>query len=149
MVVLVHHADAVDPLIDPQRPLSDVGRAQAASVANALLARGVKPECIWHSGKLRARQTAEAIRRTCNPLAEFAAIRGLLPDDPPEWIRDRLTTESRTVALVGHLPHLKRVVHTLLGTTEEWKADFPLHGAIALEEVDEGWVERWRLTVTT
>ncbi len=149
MVVLVHHADAVDPLIDPQRPLSDVGRAQAVSVANALLAREVKPECIWHSGKLRARQTAEAIRRTCNPLAEFAAIRGLLPDDPPEWIRDRLTTESRTVVLVGHLPHLPRVVHTLLRNTEEWKADFPLHGAIALEEVDEGWVERWRLTVTT
>lgn len=149
MVVLVHHADAVDPLIEPQRPLSDVGRAQAVSVANALLARALKPECIWHSGKLRARQTAEAIRRTCNPLAAFAAIRGLLPDDPPEWIRDRLTTESRTVVLVGHLPHLPRVVHTLLRNTEEWKDDFPLHGAIALEEVDEGWVERWRLTVTT
>ena len=39
MVVLVHHADAVDPLIDPQRPLSDVGRAQAVSVANALRVR--------------------------------------------------------------------------------------------------------------
>ena len=38
------------------------GRAQAVVVANALLARAVKPACIWHSGKLRARQTAEAVR---------------------------------------------------------------------------------------
>lgn len=149
MVILVHHADAVDPTIEPQRPLSATGREQAAVVANALLARAVKPACVWHSGKLRARQTAETIWKTCNPLAELSAIRGLLPDDPPDWIKDRLTAELRTVVVVGHMPHLPRVVQALVRSVDEQRIDFPAHGAIALEEVDESWVERWRVQVTT
>jgi phosphohistidine phosphatase len=149
MVILVHHADAVDPAIEPQRPLSATGREQAAFVANALAAHAVKPACVWHSGKLRARQTAEAIRKACNPLAELAAIRGILPDDPPDWIKDRLTAEARTVVVVGHMPHLPRVVQALVRNLDEGKIDFPAHGAIALEEVDERWVERWRIELTT
>ena len=150
MVVLVHHADAVDPAIDPQRPLSAAGREQAVFVANALLARAVKPACVWHSGKLRARQTAEAVWKACNPLAELSAIRGLLPDDPPGWIKDRLIAEPRTVVVVGHMPHLPRLVQALLmRNAEEETIDFPAHGAIALEEVDERWIERWRVEVTT
>ena len=149
MIVLVHHADAVDPAVDAQRPLSEIGRAQAASVARSLLAHNVKPACIWHSGKLRARQTAEAIRQLCNPLAEFSAIRGLLPDDPPDWIRDRLTGESRQVVVVGHFPHMPRVVQALKRDEGGGAFDFPLHGAIALEEVDEAWVEQWRVSPTT
>ena len=149
MVILVHHADAVDAAIEPQRPLSATGREQAAFVANALLSRAVKPACVWHSGKLRARQTADAIWKTCNPLAELTAIRGLLPDDPPDWIKDRLTGETRTVVVVGHMPHLPRVVQALMRNIDEARIGFPAHGAIALEEVDEGWVERWRVELTT
>src|ERR671911_2631919 len=106
MLYLVHHADAVGPDVDPQRPLSVSGRAHAERLAAEARARGVKPVAVWHSGKLRARQTAEAMWRACNPLAEFSAIRGLQPTDPPEWIRDRLLEEDRDVMVVGHLPHL-------------------------------------------
>ena len=110
----------------------------------------MKPACVWHSGKLRARQTAEAVWKACNPLAELSAIRGLLPDDPPGWIKDRLIAEPRTVVVVGHMPHLPRVVQALLmRNAEEETIDFPAHGAIALEEVDERWFERWRVDVTT
>jgi phosphohistidine phosphatase len=149
VIVLVHHADAVDPAVDAQRPLSEAGREQAASVARSLLAHGVQPACIWHSGKLRARQTAEWIRKVCNPMAEFSAIRGLLPDDPSDWIRDRLTGETRQVVVVGHFPHLPRVVQALMRDEAGGSSDFPVHGAVALEEVDERWVERWRVTPTT
>jgi phosphohistidine phosphatase len=149
VIVLVHHADAVDPAVDAQRPLSETGRAQATSVAEALRAHGVKPACIWHSGKLRARQTAEAIWKICNPLAAFSAIRGLLPDDPPDWIRDTLSGEPRQVVVVGHFPHLPRVFQAMTRDAGTETFDFPLHGAIALEEVDGRWVERWRVTPTT
>jgi phosphohistidine phosphatase len=149
VIVFVHHADAVDPTVDAQRPLSESGRAQAASVAHSLLAHGVKPVCVWHSGKQRARQTAESIWKVCNPLAELSAIRGLLPDDPPHWIRDRLSGESRQVVVVGHFPHLPRVVQALKRDAGASTIDFPVHGAIALEEVEDGWVERWRVTPTT
>ena len=59
-VVLAHHAQAVGPEVDAMRPLSSVGQAVAARVATVAAGRGVVPEIIWHSGKLRARQTAEA-----------------------------------------------------------------------------------------
>ena len=77
MVYLVHHADAVSPDVDAQRPLSERGRMHAERLAVESARRGVKPEVVWHSGKLRARQTAEALWRACNPLTEFSATRGL------------------------------------------------------------------------
>ena len=74
MIYLLHHAEAVDASVDPQRPLSPGGRAHAARLAADAAARGVRPDVIWHSGKLRARQTAEAYWKHCNPLADFSAI---------------------------------------------------------------------------
>ena len=56
---LVHHADAVLADVDSTRPLSERGRAQAADVARRLAARKARPKAVWHSGKLRARETAE------------------------------------------------------------------------------------------
>ena len=70
---LVHHGDAVPPDVDPQRPLSAEGRVGVEQVAGAAAQRAVKPAVVWHSGKLRARQTAEAFWRACNSLAEFSA----------------------------------------------------------------------------
>ncbi len=145
MIYLVHHADAVGPEVEPQRPLSIAGRNHAEQLAVAAAARGVKPVAIWHSGKLRAKQTAEPFLRLCNPLAEFSAIRGLQPTDPPGSIKDLVTGEQREVMLVGHMPNLPRVLTLLVRGDESSLLSFPLHGAIALEPVGEHWVERWRL----
>src|SRR4051794_10374733 len=92
---LVHHGDAVGPEIDPQRPLSTVGRASVDFLATKAAAHGVRPEVIWHSGKLRAKQTAEAFWRACTPFAKFSATRDLQPSDVPAWIRDRLVGETK------------------------------------------------------
>ncbi len=142
MLFLVHHADAVGPDVDPQRPLSATGRMHADRIARNAKQRGANPAVIWHSGKLRARQTAQAFWRACNPLAEFAAIHGLQPDDPPQWIKDRVTGEPRDVMLVGHMPSLPRILRRLTGVES---AEFPLHGLVALEERDGMWVEAYRL----
>jgi phosphohistidine phosphatase len=145
VIYLVHHADAVGPDVEPQRPLSIAGRNHAEQLAASAAARGVKPVAIWHSGKLRAKQTAEPFLRLCNPLAEFSAIRGLQPTDPPGSIKDLVTGEQREVMLVGHMPNLPRVLTLLVRGDESSLLSFPLHGAIALEPVGEHWVERWRL----
>jgi phosphohistidine phosphatase len=148
MLLLVHHADAVLPGVDPMQPLSARGRAQAELVAREAASRGAKPELIWHSGKLRARQTAEAIWRACNPFATLTAVRGLQPTDPPGWMHDTLTGEVRSIALVGHIPNLSRVLRLLLGEdTDQSPITFPLHGLVALEAAGDLWVERWRVDV--
>ena len=146
MIVLVHHGDALGPEVDSMRPLSEVGDTASARLAEAAAARGVSPEVVWHSGKLRARQTAELFWRACNPLAAFSAARGLQPTDPPRWMRDELAEDSRSILLVGHMPHLARLLQVLCGGPLGSEApDFPLHGCVALERHGDSWKELWRL----
>jgi phosphohistidine phosphatase SixA len=95
--------------------------------------------------KLRARQTADALS-ACNPSAEFSAIRGLQPTDPPEWIRDRLVGDEREILLAGHFPSLPRILHLLVtGPSDGGAEGFPLHGLVALERHDDVWIVKWRL----
>jgi phosphohistidine phosphatase len=144
---LAHHGDAVAPQENSMRPLSATGQRQVAGLADEAAGRGAKPRVIWHSGKLRTRQTAEAYWRTCNPLAQFTATRGLLPGDPPEWIADRLRGEEGEIMVVGHMPHLPRLLRLLLtGDADAAAVDFPLNGIVCVEEQAGGWTERWRLT---
>jgi phosphohistidine phosphatase len=143
---LVHHGAAVGPDVDPRRPLSLSGRLSVDQLAAEAATRGARPAVVWHSGKLRAKQTAEAYWRACNALAELSASKDLQPDDPPQWIRDRLRGETRDVLIAGHFHHLPRLL-SLLVSGGEAGADFPLHGAVALVTDDEGetWREIWRL----
>jgi len=143
---LVHHGDAVGPDVDPRRPLSPTGHDSVKRLALAAAARGVKPAVVWHSGKLRAKQTAEEFWRVCNALSEFSAARDLQPEDPPAWMRDRLRGESRDILIAGHYPHLPRLLRLLLTGREDSPVTFPQHGIVALETADGGetWEERWR-----
>jgi phosphohistidine phosphatase len=142
LLYLVHHGDALDANVDARRPLSPQGLAHVERLAAEASARGAKPSVIWHSGKLRAKQTAEAFWRACNPLAEFSATRDLQPDDNAQWMRDRLRGEPRDVLIAGHFTHLPRLLKLLVDADE-----FPPHGVIALESRNGGetWVEQWRL----
>ena len=146
---LVHHAEAVGPEVDTRRPLSQVGEAQALQAASEASARGARPSVVWHSGKLRARQTAQTFWRACNALAEFSATSDLQPDDPPWRMRDRLKGETRDILVAGHFPHLPRLRSTLLTGDDSSSASFPLHGVVALETQDEGetWRELWTIEV--
>src|ERR1700694_2330662 len=112
---LVHHGHAVGPDVDPRRPLSPEGRADVERIAAKAAGLGATPAVVWHSGKLRAKQTAEAFWRACNALAELSATRDLQPDDPPAWIRDRLRAEPRDLLIAGHFPHLPRLLAMILG----------------------------------
>jgi phosphohistidine phosphatase len=146
MIYLVHHGEAVGPDVDAMRPLSDRGRAAVLLVADEALRRGTTPEAIWHSGKLRARQTAEAFWKVCQPFATLTAERGLQPTDPPTWIRDRLIGETRDLMLVGHMPNLERLYRLMIGDDDRTPTtEFPLHGMTALETRGDRWEEVWRI----
>jgi len=142
-LLVVHHADAVSPAVDPQRPLSAEGRDQAARMADHARREGFVPAAIWHSGKLRARETAQPFL-ALNPFAPFKMVRGLLPDDPPDIIRDTLEAEDRDLIVVGHMPSVPAIVEALAGRV----APVALHGIVCLERVagldGRSWHERWR-----
>jgi phosphohistidine phosphatase len=146
VLFLVHHGDAVGADVNPMRPLSDRGRVEVDLLARKASERGAKPDVIWHSGKLRARQTAEAYWKRCNPLALLSAAHGLQPTDPTNWIVDALAGETKHIMLTGHFPHLPRLLGRLTtGNAEADAVKFPLNGIVALEQVSGNWVERWRL----
>jgi phosphohistidine phosphatase len=140
----VHHGDAVGPEVDVQRPLSVRGRMAVDQLAQEAAARETRPDVVWHSGKLRCRQTAQAFWRACNALAECSASRDLQPDDPPDWMADRLRGETRDILIAGHFPHLPRLLALLTGG----ETPFPLHGVVALATDAAGgtWREEWRLS---
>jgi phosphohistidine phosphatase len=144
--------------VDPARPLSTRGRGDVRLLAERAAALGAKPALIWHSGKLRAKQTAEAFWRACNPLATFAAVRGLQPLDPTNWIVEALSAESRDVMIVGHFPQLPQLLaHLVLNRRDAPPMPFPIDGMVALQDAEaegntgdrseekKGWTEIWRL----
>jgi len=148
MLLLVHHGDAVGPAVDPMRPLSERGVTASTALAATAASRGVKPNLIWHSGKIRALQTAQLFRHACNPQAAFAAVHGLQPDDPPRWIRDELLGDERSILIVGHMPHLPGLLSLLRGQPLDGTvstSSFPLHGCVALEPSGDLWMEIWRI----
>ena len=123
-----------------------IGRFDLERLAAAAAAKGVKPAVIWHSGKLRSRQTAEAFLKACNPFAEFAAMRGLQPSDGPWLFRDLLAEESRDLLAVGHMPSLPRILALLSAGSDDVSLAFPLHGVVALSRTTGSvWDEEWRL----
>jgi phosphohistidine phosphatase len=116
---------------------------QAARLAAEHHHRGAAPRRLWHSGKLRARQTGEAILRIAAPFAEFRMVRGLAPDDPPAVMAAALAGVADDLAVVGHMPNLDGLLRALAGNATP---RFPLHGVVALETADDGvtWSEVWR-----
>jgi phosphohistidine phosphatase len=137
---LVQHGLAKSDDEDPQRPLTESGSDDVARVARWAVERlGAQPARIVHSGKLRARQTAEIWSALLGVEAEEGD--GLAPnDDPTNWL-DRLTDETADVMLVGHLPHLARLAAALLtGDSGGQVIAFQQGGLAALERTDSGWV---------
>ena len=145
MMFLVHHGEAVDAGVDSQRPLTENGVAHVQRVASEAASRGVRPDEIWHSGKLRTRKTAEAFRQACNPLSSLRMVRGLQPGDPPGWIADQVAGETRALLLVGHMPSLAKLLGRLVNGPRSEPIEFPPNGIVALEPDDDHWRETWRI----
>ena len=140
---LIHHAEAVSPAVDPQRPLTEAGYQHAMRIAELARDRGAAPAAIWHSGKLRSRETGHAFLTVCAPFAKFQMVRGLGPDDSPAIMQTAIQRESQDLALVGHWPSLPALLQLL----SPMSAPMPLHGVVALTTPDHGitWSEIWRI----
>ncbi len=80
---LVQHGDALPKDLDPGRPLSDKGLADIGRLADWLGERGVKVTEILHSGKTRARQTAELLGSVVESGDRIREGSGLGPNDSP------------------------------------------------------------------
>ncbi|MFC1549330.1 phosphohistidine phosphatase SixA [Nitrospirota bacterium] len=134
---LVRHATPVSAEVDPERPLSDQGFMEARKSAEKL--NHIRPTRIYHSGKARARQTAEAFSEATGSPVEQAE--GLKPnDDPSVWAGRLEAAAAPEIMLVGHLPYMARLVGLLVnGDPEDLIMDFDPATVACLEFKDGKW----------
>ena len=143
---LVQHAEAKSEQEDPQRPLSDKGRADIKKVA-AFVAqqKTIQVKTILHSGKTRSQQTAEALAQFLKPSERIKQTEGLEPlTDPSTWAA-RLADANEDIMLVGHLPHLNKLAAQVLCQDANRKIiDFQMGGIACLSRDESGtWSVRW------
>lgn len=146
---LVQHADAKRKEEDPLRPLSDKGSKDSRNVAEyARKYLHIKLVQIFHSGKLRAKQTAEVLAEQLNPAKGVSVAEGLEPlADLMIW-KNRLAETTEDIMLVGHLPHLEKLTgHLLMGDENKQVVTFRNTGIVCLERRENsGWTIQWTIT---
>jgi phosphohistidine phosphatase len=137
---LIQHGEAKPEEEDPERPLSETGIQETEGIAAKLQQLNTKPTRIFHSPKLRARQTADLFASALKSPAE--EIEGLKPKDDPTIIKEKLQTleETGTYLFVGHLPHMEKLAALLLTGSPEP----PIHishysSPLCLENTEGNW----------
>ncbi|MGQ9571465.1 MAG: phosphohistidine phosphatase SixA [Thermodesulfovibrionales bacterium] len=150
LIYLVQHGDSKREEEDPLRPLSEKGFRDVKSVASYISRLNIELEEVLHSGKLRAKQTAEIMSEKLKISKGISQTDGLAPlDDPIIWA-DRLKKKSNPIMLVGHLPHLGKLASLLLcGEKEKKPVTFKMGGVVCLKRDDKSWSLQWMITPET
>jgi phosphohistidine phosphatase len=113
-IYLVRHGEAVSEKLDPERPLTPLGREEVERVARKATAKNVEVTAICHSGILRAKQTAEILAEQLQFTQNVKPISGLSPQDDPAIAKAELEAAESPIMLIGHLPHLHRLIALLV-----------------------------------
>lgn len=150
---LIRHAHAVTADENPERPLSSRGRGEVVRLAAFFRSNGLlRPGQLWHSPLSRSRETALLLNTALELDAVLVETPGLLPDDNPEDVVQRLAAYpvDHSLALAGHEPHLSALA-TLLVRDKPKPVAFHLRkgAVIALQREDalhkRSGLPRWRV----
>lgn len=143
-IYFAQHGLAVDKKDDPERPLSKDGIEQSKIVAKFLQGSETSLDSIFHSGKLRAAQTAE-IFATALDISSTSVIEGLSPNDDVTLLAQDLNISN--ALYVGHLPHLEKLVtHLITGNDGDSVLSFRNSSVVCLEKHDANYQLQWYLT---
>ena len=142
-ILLVQHGDAVSKEVDPERPLSDQGRSDVERVAACLNRAAIRVSRALHSGKTRARQTAELLGARLGPEGPVEAVSNLNPNDAvDEWVTKAGTWNEDTI-LVGHMPFMGKLASTLMaGEGSPVSVEFRPGSIVCLQRSEDA---RWHL----
>lgn len=144
---LVQHGEACNKDIDPARPLTEQGKQDIDRLAKFLHQAGVSVDRIIHSGKLRARQSAERLARVIAPELELEVSGLINPNDNPKAFDWQSDSWDRDTLVVGHLPFLAKLVsHLLIDDDEPVLVSYQPGSMICLElDEQDQWHLNWML----
>ena len=132
-IYFAQHGLAVDKSENPDRPLSAEGIRQTQAIADQLKNSSIPVSQIFHSGKLRAQQTTDIFAIALSAPSTFHD--DMAPMDNCNKLISNLKTDN--VLYVGHLPHLDKVISTLVTKDESSKVlQFVNSGIVCLSQVD-------------
>jgi phosphohistidine phosphatase len=139
---LTRHGEAVAAEINSERPLSQLGQQQVKWIGAQLHARGIVVDKIYHSGIVRARQTAELLAPQVQA-GSISQLSGLRPEDPVEPMEIAIADWTQPVMLVGHLPYMAYLLDTL--TLHSAAVMFNPATVVCLAPAGRAWTVEWVL----
>lgn len=144
---LMQHGRPVAKEEDPERPLSSQGIDDVKKMAEFLGKCSVRVSRVLHSGKTRAKQTAEIIISRLNPGKETIEQKGLSPMDDVKYCVEQINKAEEDMMIVGHLPHLTRLISLLVVGSESISVvSFQQGGVVCLSrDNDRHWSISWML----
>ena len=144
---LVQHGKNLPKGIDPDKGLSSKGFSDVKRIADVAKGYNVRVSCIKHSGKKRAKQTAEIFALALKPEKGVRKSDGLDPMDDVSCFAEKINN-SDNLMLVGHLPFMERLATYLItGSVDRPVFKFQ-NGGIVSMDIDPGshfWVIKWAL----
>ena len=120
-IYIVRHGKAVSGSKNPQRPLSKEGKEETKVIASLLKKSQISPDTVWHSGKLRAEETAEIFKDILCVKENCMKREGLQPNDYVEPIKKDIIDLNKNIMIISHIPFVERMAGLLLGA-----GSFPL-----------------------
>ena len=137
---LVQHAKAASKEMDLERPLTEEGRRDIQKIAAFIRPLNLSVNCLRHSGKRRAAQTAEVLAEAVEVKKGTIVQNGLGPNDDVVKIRDELASTKQDIMIVGHLPFLSRLTSLLLtGSESANTVVFKNGGIVCLSRSEDNW----------
>lgn len=144
---LVQHGKSLPKDADPEKGLSEDGQSEVEMIAAVARGYGIAVAGISHSGKKRARQTAEIFAAALDAKDRIAERSGLMPLDDVTAVAQTLSAEENRM-LVGHLPFMERLTSQLItGSIDKPVFKFQNGGIVCLDQDPEYrfWFIKWTL----
>ena len=144
---LVQHGKSLPKDKDPEQGLSEKGISEVEQIAKVAKGYGIRASRIIHSGKKRARQTADIFASYLEPGDGVQESSGLKPLDDVSVFAGKINSEDNSM-LVGHLPFMERLTSYLItGSTDKPVFKFQNGGIVCMDTDPDShfWVIRWAL----
>jgi phosphohistidine phosphatase len=146
-VYLIQHGKAKSKEEDPARGLTEEGREETRKIAGFFGKKSPEVYVVWHSGKQRARETAEILAEGLGIPRRIMEHSNLAPMDDVKRAARELEGMEHNVVVAGHLPFLSRLTGFLLTGNEEMEPlKFYNSGMVCIEKTETGWQLQWAVT---
>ncbi len=146
-IYLVQHGKSLSREQDPEKGLSGKGEEEVRLIAGVAKNYNIQVDTIFHSGKKRARQTADIVSELLQSSQVIEERAGIKPMDDVTPIAAELSSETNSM-LVGHLPFMERLVSQILtGKPDHQIFKFQNGGIVCMDQDDESgaWYIKWAL----